>query len=36
MNKTLSILIALIMVPCAAFAEDEPAQQTNLDKLLDQ
>jgi len=36
MNKTLSILIALIMVPCAALAEDEPAQQTNLDKLLDQ
>ena len=36
MKITLSILIALIMVPCAAFSEDEPAQQTNLDKLLDQ
>ena len=36
MKITLSILIALLMVPCAAFAEDEPAQQTNLDKLLDQ
>lgn len=36
MKITLSILILLIMVPCAAFSEDEPAQQTNLDKLLDQ
>jgi len=36
MNKTLSILIAVIMVPCAAFAEDQAAQQTNLDKLLNQ
>ena len=36
MKITLSILIALIMVPCAAFAEDQAAQQTNLDRLLDQ
>lgn len=36
MKISLSILIALIMVPCAAFAEDQAAQQTNLDKLLDQ
>lgn len=36
MKLTLSILIALIMVPCAAFAEDQAAQQTNLDRLLDQ
>lgn len=36
MKLTLSILIALIMVPCAAFAEDQAAQQTNLEELLDQ
>lgn len=37
MKLSLSILIALLIVPCAAFAEDqEAAQQTNLDKLLDQ
>lgn len=36
MNRTLSILMALIMVPCAAFAEDEAEQQTNLDQLLNQ
>ena len=36
MKLTLSILITILMVPCAAFAEDEPAQQTNLKELLDQ
>lgn len=36
MKLTLIILIALIMVPCAAFAEDQAAQQTNLAELLDQ
>ena len=36
MKITLSILIALIMVPCAAFAEDQAAQQTDLTELLAQ
>ena len=36
MNKTLSILIALLMVPCFAFGEDQTKQQTpNLDRILD-
>ena len=34
MNKTLGILIALLMIPYSSLAGDEEEQQTNLDKLL--
>ena len=36
MNKTLSILIALIMVPCVVFAEEDTTQQNTLAELLTQ
>ena len=36
MNRTLSILIALLVIPCVSLAGEQETQQTNLDKLLDQ
>ena len=35
MNRTLSILIALIMVPFVVFAGEDTAEQNTLDSLLD-
>jgi hypothetical protein len=34
MNRTLTILIALIMIPCVSLAGEQEAQQTDLDELL--